>query len=55
MPKKYCKCIKTSDEQDFEYQVSELLNDGYEIVTARYVCYISNFIWYAILIKEGCE
>ena len=55
MPKKDCKCIKTSNELDFEYQVSKFLNQGYKIVTARYECYISNFIWYAILIKEDCE
>ena len=46
-----CKCILSSDQADFEKKVSKLLEDGYEIVTARYQCYISNFIWYAILIK----
>ena len=47
-----CKCVLTSSETDFEQKVSKLLNEGYQIITARYECYISNFIWYAILVKE---
>lgn len=49
---KKCKCITSSNESDFENKVSDLLKEGYEIVTARYECFISNFIWYAIMIKE---
>lgn len=52
---KECRCVKSSDEKDFENKVTKLLNDGFKIATARYECYISNFVWYAILIKEGCE
>lgn len=52
---KECKCIKSSDEKDFENKVAKLLNEGFKIITARYECFISNFVWYAILIKEGCE
>ena len=47
-----CKCVLTSSQEDFEDKVSNLLSDGYYIMTARYECYISNFIWYAVLIKE---
>ena len=50
--KSKCKCVLTSTQEDFEKQVSDLLSDGYFIMTARYECYISNFIWYAVLIKE---
>lgn len=47
-----CKCVLTSSQEDFEDKVSNLLSNGYYIMTARYECYISNFIWYAVLIKE---
>lgn len=49
-----CKCISSSSQSDFEHKVSKLLEEGYEIVTARYECYISNFIWYAVLVKGEC-
>lgn len=52
---KECKCIKSSDEKDFENKISKLLNEGFKIITARYECFISNFVWYAILVKEDCE
>lgn len=52
MNNKTCKCVLTSSQEDFENKVSDLLRDGYFIVTARYECYISNFIWYAVLVKE---
>lgn len=52
MNNKTCKCVLTSSQEDFENKVSDLLNDGYYIMTARYECYISNFIWYAVLVKE---
>ena len=50
-----CKCVLTSDQSDFEERVSKLLEQGYKILTSRYVCYISNFVWYAILVKGDCE
>ena len=55
MINKSCKCVLTSNQEDFENKVSNLLNDGYFIVTARYECYISNFIWYAVLVKEDYD
>lgn len=55
MNKSDCKTVLCSNDLDFCYKVSKLLDAGYKIVTARYECYISNFIWYAILIKECCE
>ena len=50
-----CQCITSSDEKDFESKIAMYLGEGYKIVTARYECFISNFIWYAILVKEDCE
>lgn len=52
MPKTQCKCVLSSNVEDFELKIAELIDDGYEIETARYECYISNFVWYAILIKR---
>lgn len=52
MPKTQCRCITSSNVEDFEYKVAKLIDAGYEIKVARYECYISNFVWYAILIKR---
>ena len=50
-----CIVIKRSNERDFEREVSQLIEDGYRVITARYECFISNFLWYAIMVKEGCR
>lgn len=52
MQKTKCRCVLSSSVEDFELKVADLIDDGYEIKTARYECFISNFVWYAILIKR---